>query len=364
MTWQKPTIGWPHHLWQNLKQDIETCKSQPKGIKYMIGQEESASTTGRIHLQAAVIFKKRRTLNSVRDYFRTFGCGNPHFEVMRGTLQQAANYATKEATRLPGGQHFEEGAPDATRGMSKSAVDACLAGEISVKVLQETYPEDYLRHHAAFEKMLALHLAKRDWQTKSIVLYGPTGTGKTFYAREKWPEAYHLTIHRGATQTWWQGYSGEAVIIIDEFYGQLPFVDLLRYIDSSPMVVQVKHGHYPFQGKLIVFTTNTHPKDWYRGANLAEARMKALWRRLTSPIGKVLRFDIVPDIAATGPTIVDITNEMPDFRATTGMNFSSGAPSTHIPQVFRPLVDMFGQLEEEDQDADDPVMDVQEDLYG
>ena len=50
------------------------------------------------------------------------------------------------------------------------------------------------------------------------VVYGSTGTGKSRYCYENYPDAYWKSKNSGQQQ-FWDGYNGEETIVIDEFYG-------------------------------------------------------------------------------------------------------------------------------------------------
>jgi len=99
----------------------------------------------------------------------------------------------------------------------------------------------------------------RQWEMEIIVCQGPTGTGKSKYCNDNFPNAYWKT--RGE---WWDGYEGEEQVIIDEFYGWLPWDFLLRLCDRYPLKVPIKNGFCEFTSKTIIFTTNEIPNAWYK----------------------------------------------------------------------------------------------------
>lgn len=92
-----------------------------------------------------------------------------------------------------------------------------------------------------------------------IVLQGPTGTGKSKWCMDNYPDAYWK--QRG---NWWDNYSGEETVIIDEYYGWLPYDFLLRLCDRYPLLVEIKGGQVQFNSKRIIFTTNAVPNTWYK----------------------------------------------------------------------------------------------------
>lgn len=63
---------------------------------------------------------------------------------------------------------------------------------------------------------------------------------------------------------WWDGYFNHETVIIDEFYGWLPFDLILRICDRYPLMVETKGGQVQFVAKNIIFTTNSNPVSWYK----------------------------------------------------------------------------------------------------
>jgi len=109
-----------------------------------------------------------------------------------------------------------------------------------------------------------------------IVLCGTTGTGKSYWAKEHYPHAYWKDKNQ-----WFDNYQGESEVIIDEFYGWLPFDLTLRICDKYPLQVEVKGGSVQFQADTIIFTTNKDPKEWW-----AKCYFAAFKRRVTKWIIK------------------------------------------------------------------------------
>lgn len=93
-----------------------------------------------------------------------------------------------------------------------------------------------------------------------IVVYGPTGVGKTRWAWDMFPAAYSAP-----QKGWFDGYSGEETVIIDEMYGsRYSWSFLLQLLDRYRMLVPFKGGFHQFTSKRIVMTSNVHPEEWYK----------------------------------------------------------------------------------------------------
>lgn len=91
-----------------------------------------------------------------------------------------------------------------------------------------------------------------------IVIMGPTGTGKTRWAFEQYPEAFPKQRSK-----WWCGYNHHKAVILDEYYAYLSFDTLLKVCDRYPLLVETKNGNVQFVADTLIFTTNKDPKLWY-----------------------------------------------------------------------------------------------------
>jgi len=75
---------------------------------------------------------------------------------------------------------------------------------------------------------------------------------------------------------WWQNYSGESALILDDYNGYLQYTELLRVLDRYAYQVQIKGGFVWAQWNTVIITSNTDPKEWY-----TRGMTPALFRRLT-----------------------------------------------------------------------------------
>ena len=108
------------------------------------------------------------------------------------------------------------------------------------------------------------------------VFWGASGTGKSRRAVEEAGDDVYFKP-RGK---WWDGYQQQQSVILDDFYGWLPFDDLLRLLDRYPLRVEYKGGFHEFNSKTIFITSNVHPLDWYKGDWYQAEQKQALTRRI------------------------------------------------------------------------------------
>lgn len=107
------------------------------------------------------------------------------------------------------------------------------------------------------------------------VYWGATGLGKS---RKAWEEAGLAAYPKGPTSIYWDGYTGQENVVIDEFRGGIGISHLLRWFDRYPVCVENKFGGCVLCAKHIWITSNLNPLDWYK--DLDKETMDALLRRL------------------------------------------------------------------------------------
>lgn len=116
---------------------------------------------------------------------------------------------------------------------------------------------------------------RRNWKTTIFWLYGATGTGKSRWAHEQDPEAYI----KEPTTKWWDGYDGEATVIIDDARRDMcTFAYMLRLFDRYPLPIETKGGTCQFLARTIYFTSPFHPRQFWEGRCTED--LKQLLRRI------------------------------------------------------------------------------------
>lgn len=118
---------------------------------------------------------------------------------------------------------------------------------------------------------------QRSWKTEVVVYWGPPGTGKTRRAQfEAGSNAYWLRkpiSKNGAL--WFDGYEGQEVVVIDEFYGWIARDFMQRMCDRYPLMVEIKGSAVHFLSKKVIITSNQDPKDWWKiGLGAMERRIE------------------------------------------------------------------------------------------
>jgi len=232
------------------------------GCKYLTYQIERGEN-GTVHWQGYLELKNPRTFSSIKkdnDYTARMNFQNRH-----GTAVQAAEYAQKEDTRI--GIGVTEGELSSRQGKRSDldAVKEFYKNGGSERDGWEKFFGAHVRSHRAFTKYRRLVVKRRNWPMEVRVYWGLTDTGKTrsVYAEFDAEEIYSLPPPR-SSGTYWDDYDGQRVVLVDEMYGnRFSWAFLLQLLDRYPFKVPVLGDFVEFTSRIIIFTSNAHPGEWY-----------------------------------------------------------------------------------------------------
>lgn len=129
-------------------------------------------------------------------------------------------------------------------------------------------------------EVLLKYLEKpRRWKTKVYWFYGPTGTGKSYHAREVLKnEGYEDWYESMDTGKWFEGYDGDEAVIVDDVREDfMKYNSMLKFLDEYGYRVETKGGSRQFLAKTMIITSPFHPNVLY--ANIGED-IKQLTRRI------------------------------------------------------------------------------------
>lgn len=224
---------------------------------------------GTPHLQGYIRFQTMKSLKQVKKVFE-----RAHWEARQGPLNKAIEYCKKD------GDFEEFGVKPATqqeKGEAEKrrwseAFAAAKAGNF------DDVPDDLrVRYYSTWKKIRADHLPKPEplEQLANEWNWGPTGTGKTRDAWERYPDAFC----KKANTHWWDGYDGEEVVIIDDFdkYHVKQGYELKIWLDHRPFPAEFKGGSKMIRPKKIIITSNYHPRDIWED----DTTLQPVLRRVT-----------------------------------------------------------------------------------
>lgn len=226
--------------------------------------EDDENKTPHIHI--AIAFKGRRQCRAIKKLFP-----RADVKIMRGTPQDCVTYMTKENPQLL----FEKGErPIIEKGTKKASTANKKKWDDAFQAAKEgrfdDIPKDmYIRYDRAFHRIydenqkdiLTPDYTDEDLKDHNLWLWGPTGTGKSYWARKIAkmldPEGspYIKLLNK-----WWNGYRATWVTIIEEaspksceYLGSF----IKTWSDKWETAAEVKNSHYGcLRPHYIIVTSN------------------------------------------------------------------------------------------------------------
>lgn len=249
------------------------------------GREIGASGTP--HLQGFVRFENVKTLKAVIKLLP--GC---HLEVSRAP-EASIEYCKKDGDITERGTKpvFSKEKGQAEKRRWRDIRVAAEEGRF------DDIPEDIrFKNHQLIKVHRTDALRARslvDTTDKMLWYYGASGTGKSRKAREDNPNAYLKMCNK-----WWDGYQDEEVVIIEDFdvcHSMLGH-HLKIWADRYSFPVEVKGGSFTIRPRLIIVTSNYHPRDIWQDTKTYDPIMR--------------RFNCIEFKALSSPPPTRITNQL------------------------------------------------------
>jgi hypothetical protein len=176
----------------------------------------------------------------------------------------------------------------------------------------------YSRNLNDLKFILMAKQAKEPREIEVIVINGPTGVGKSHLAMEMAssdPKGYYMLCSTSSKSTlWFDGYSGENTLVMDEFRPTwCNYSYLLRLLDKWPLRLPMKGAHTWALWTRVIITT-THPVGtWY---DVADSATGELNRRISRIMTLETRGEISEsEEVGPGAKVVGNTNTTTSARA-------------------------------------------------
>ncbi|RIB03797.1 hypothetical protein C2G38_2286557 [Gigaspora rosea] len=105
----------------------------------------------------------------------------------------------------------------------------------------------------------------RFWRPVTFYLFGPGRSGKTGLVQELFSdELYDKPKKQRSGSNWWNGYEGQEIVLIDEFYTKIDWGHMVNVLNDSCHNVKKKHsGFEPFIAKYVFLTATKPPEEAY-----------------------------------------------------------------------------------------------------
>lgn len=247
---------WTLNNWTD--EDLQSVRDYAQTqSRYMCWSQE-VGDQGTPHLQGYVAWDNPRSLNK----FKNSICTKLHYEPhTRGTAQQNRNYCLgmvekKGFTQNPTFEEVGEIPEQGTRTDWTSALNHLHNGA-DIPTVVEHQPQ-LLPAIRALERYKQLSLRPLNRDVKVIAIIGDAGTGKSRWAYDNYPDLYSKPDGQ-----WYDGYTGQKTLLLDDYYGEIPYSQFLKVLDRYPLQLPVKGAFTYAQYDTVIITSNKHPRHWY-----------------------------------------------------------------------------------------------------
>lgn len=271
--------------WNNYPENWRDHLCDLKNVEWLLAADEVAAS-GTPHIQGFVRWTNRgKTFAGAQKAIP--GC---HFLEMHGTFQHQRDYICgpyeKDGKVKPArddyieiGTQPEQGKRNDLIAFKKAIKEKRPRTELADEhtMVMAKYPKF---EHTLREIYMEDEAHRRYEEGKSpevIVHWGETRTGKS---RLVW-EGRNRDVFkiRAEKKQWFDGYTHQKILLIEEFRGQMDVSFFLDITDRYPVHVEIKGGWTWLCIDTIYICTNMDPDDWYIGED-ARTR-EAVKRRLT-----------------------------------------------------------------------------------
>lgn len=222
--------------------------------------------SGTPHLQGFITFGKSMRLGALKKLN-----DRTHWEPCK-VKEASLNYCTKGEIIIDSNSS-EQG----KRSDLEEAIETLK--KTGLKGVREEHATVYVKHHKGL-KALIYDFEGEDipkWQPIEVsVFWGDSQVGKTRKCYEIDPDLYCVPVPMGNGCLWWDGYRGQETILFDDFYGWVPYHEMLHLLHGYRKQLQIKGGHTYKAWKRVLITSNKHPRDWYWKIEDTTALMKRI----------------------------------------------------------------------------------------
>lgn len=246
----------------NMDEDILEKLVIDGKLRFIAYGKEKCPTTGKDHFQTYFMFHNQRSVSakSLKKYGDMFGPIHCHVQPMFGSLASNEAYCSKEGNLTKLGDEPKQG----SRADLKDVVARIQNGEETADNICVEDPGYYHMYGRTLTKAEDIIKRKmyRKWMTKGIWYCGTTGVGKSHAAFQGYdPETHYV---KPVLDEWWDGYTGQETVILNDFRGQIPFAEILNLVDKWPHYVKRRcREPTPFLAKTVIVTSSMHPCTVY-----------------------------------------------------------------------------------------------------
>ncbi len=216
-------------------------------IRYICWGEETCPKTSKKHYQGWIQIEKKKRLGGIKKVCQS---KKIHLESCRGSENENNKYCQKDNLYKTIGEYTTQGKRTDLDEL-KNIIDN---GGTLESIANENFQAfiQYNRGFQEYKKMVDKKLRNKFRKVEVIHIYGDTGLGKTRKAME-YEDVYKI---QGSQLKWWDGYDGEATLVIDEYDNQVPITELLSILDGYQLRLEIKGSFTYANWTKVIITSN------------------------------------------------------------------------------------------------------------
>ena len=274
-------------------------------VRYFIFAREKGDGTdgnpeGTEHHQGYIEFTAPKRFSTMKHSFSVETVGvNAHIKPRLSKRINNVNYvkkigkhADKAHTRISEIFEFGEFVGDGERTDIMDMVKMKVDGISDCEVF-ESFTNSYARYNRFVSEMAFTYKAEKfatlfRANLEVYYLYGLTRTGKTRYALDKYGYANVYKNQGYIDGKWFDGYSGQDVLLLDEYRSSFDFGMLLQYLDKQPVTIQCRYKNKQACYTKVYITSNIPLFQQHKDIQMSAPRS---WEALLERITGILHFD-------------------------------------------------------------------------
>lgn len=244
-------------------------------MAYLVWERETAPTTGTEHIQGYLRLARRLRFNQVMALLHQ----TAHIEPARGSEEQNREYCSKDRQGNDWGEHgdFQPKQRQGRRTDLEQVVRAVTEG-LPLPEIAAAHPTEWVKYHAgllSLRRYLTMN-APISRTVTTMILWGPTGVGKTHRVRTAYPNAFVVRPGRDPFGT----YSTQTELIFEEFEPEKWTLQQMNcYLDKWATELDCRYFSKQAMWTRVFILSNLNPASWY--TQYPEELQAAFRRRIT-----------------------------------------------------------------------------------
>lgn len=251
-----------------------------------MGQLEQGDETGYVHWQLYLEHKEPVKFSTLKGKFP-----QAHIEEARKDRVACVTYCSKEETRLVGPfWHGDIRLEDFAGKRNDLEVlrNLILIENMSAEEVLYSHPSAW-RYGKYLEQLESVHLKRTVGRKFRVVVgeyyWGATGAGKTrgVFDEYGYESVYRVVEYGGGA---FDSYSGEPILLLDEYRSQFPISRLLALLEGHPLRTGARYADKWAQWERVIVVSNDPLRQQYRAADggtiITKESRAALARRFST----------------------------------------------------------------------------------